>query len=461
MGAGLSAGTICGPEGEEFFPLCRHIVVVDDNADQNVSGKQGPQLVSTSRAARSAAAGLDAQESLAYMTMQERLHTRITDIQVEDASKALPLQSMQHQPGLVQKSPLPGDPHEPVVQDKLGLPPAAADSQDAGDDGEPQFNIDLAALIENNKDNEFLSRLLRGEDPGAVSMKFAQDGTAPKSNVANEATLVTESQDDVPRTGQDVHIDMMQESPIVTGPKGSTPDLPMRPVISGPSVQSRRPPTAAPFAQGFVPISASSGPKGRGTVNAFISGPRPGVPATAHVEDLQLAELDSIASTPPLGCERQLIEIALRKMFSKLETVAIDHIVDTFREWRLPPNVAIVQQGAPITTGPGLCILRDGVVDVLHRPKGAPAGIAELERVCTYDRTGQCFGELELIYNAPRPNGAPRKTHWSTIATRTHVTLWMITRDALQQEVLRSCYLGAEAAAWAPVTGVGNVLTMV
>jgi len=388
------------------------------------------------------------------MTMQERLHTKITGIQVEDTSKTLLLQSMHHKEEVGRTKPLPGDSNEPSVHDK------SADELHSDEDGEPRLNIDLAALIENNRDNEFLARLLQGDSPGADPRKIARDRSGAKPPITSEATLVTPSPGDASQ--QDVTTGITQESRTAIGLRGQTPDLPMRPVISGPSVQARRPPNTTPF-QGFVPMSAHTAGKGRGTTNISVGGQRQSSPARARVEDLRLADLASIGSNQPQNCERQLIELALRKMFSKLETVAIDHVVDAFREWRLPPNVAIVQQGAPITTGPGLCILKDGVIDVLHCPtgKGAPARSAELERVCTYDRNGQCFGELELIYNGPRPNGAPRKTHWATIATRTQATVWTITRDALQQEVLRSSYLGAEATAWAPVTGIGNVLTMV
>ena len=37
--------------------------------------------------------------------------------------------------------------------------------------------------------------------------------------------------------------------------------------------------------------------------------------------------------------------------------------------------------------------IQDGVIDVLHCPAGGTS-----EKVCTYDRCGQCFGELELFY---------------------------------------------------------------
>ncbi|CAE8653389.1 unnamed protein product, partial [Polarella glacialis] len=88
---------------------------------------------------------------------------------------------------------------------------------------------------------------------------------------------------------------------------------------------------------------------------------------------------------------------------------------------------------ASISTGPGLCVLIDGVVDVLHLPRGA----TESEKVCTYDRCGQCFGELELFYDSclPTPRGTSsggRKLHWATMATRTPVILWIVDKNALR-----------------------------
>eukprot|EP00971_Amphidinium_carterae_P221365 4394673-Amphidinium_carterae.1 len=177
---------LCGPEGEEFFPLCRHSVV-DENADPVRSGKPGAHVVSVSRAARSGAAGLDGQETMAYMTMQGRLHTKITGIQVEDTSKTLLLQSMHHKEEVGRTKPLPGDSNEPSVHDK------SADELHSDEDGEPRLNIDLAALIENNRDNEFLARLLQGDSPGADPRKIARDRSGAKPPITSEATLVTPS----------------------------------------------------------------------------------------------------------------------------------------------------------------------------------------------------------------------------------------------------------------------------
>merc|ERR1711956_159298 len=125
------------------------------------------------------------------------------------------------------------------------------------------------------------------------------------------------------------------------------------------------------------------------------------------------------------------IEAALRRMFRSLVPTSLEALTQAFREWRLPANAAIVKQAAPITTGPGLCVLLSGVVDVIHCPKGG----TQSEKVCTYDRCGQCFGEIELFFDSPRGQRNSRKSHWATIATRTPATLWTVSRSCLRATV--------------------------
>jgi len=141
---------------------------------------------------------------------------------------------------------------------------------------------------------------------------------------------------------------------------------------------------------------------------------------------------------PPGREQRRWIEAAVRRMFRALSPIALDEIVEGFREWRLPSSFAIVQQGSSIASGPGLCVLFEGVVDVLHLPKGG----SERDKVCTYDRLGQCFGELELLYDAPRGGGPGRKAHWATIATRTPATLWTVDREVLKGVVTAAALEG-------------------
>mmetsp|Transcript_9168 Transcript_9168/g.20428 ORF Transcript_9168/g.20428 Transcript_9168/m.20428 type:complete len:283 (+) Transcript_9168:62-910(+) len=139
------------------------------------------------------------------------------------------------------------------------------------------------------------------------------------------------------------------------------------------------------------------------------------------------ADESTIGTMPPSRLQSHLIEVAVKKMFA-LESSELESVILGFREWRLPANTCIVRQGTAITSGPGLSVLMDGIVDMfLATGKGPP------EKLCTYDRCGQCFGELAQLYTASSASvGAKRRTHWATIATRTATTLWVITRSAFQ-----------------------------
>lgn len=148
-------------------------------------------------------------------------------------------------------------------------------------------------------------------------------------------------------------------------------------------------------------------------------------PRTPLPTPRELPQIGELGNNTPGLEERRWIDAALRRMFQSLGPVALEFLVEAFREWRLPRAAVIVKQATPISIGPGLCVLFDGVVDVLHLPKGG----TENEKVCTYDRCGQCFGELELFYD----NGhSSRKLHWATISTRTPAVLWTVDRRALQ-----------------------------
>jgi hypothetical protein len=146
------------------------------------------------------------------------------------------------------------------------------------------------------------------------------------------------------------------------------------------------------------------------------------------VEPKEPADISAMGSRSPGREERRWIEAAVRRMFRALGPVTLGYVVEAFREWKLPQGVSIVVQNKPLTDGPGLCVLFDGVVDVLHKPLGSE----QFEKVCTYDRRGQVFGELELLYDVPRAVGAGRKSHWATIATRTPVTVWTVSRNVLR-----------------------------
>lgn len=179
-------------------------------------------------------------------------------------------------------------------------------------------------------------------------------------------------------------------------------------------------------------------------------------PVGALSNQMVPAESHALGTCPPGRDERRWIEAAMRRMFRSLGPPALESLTEAFREWKLPAAAVVVRQAAPISTGPGLCVLFAGVVDVLHRPKGS----TEAEKVCTYDRCGQCFGELELFYEPPRGVGGGRKEHWATIATRTPVTLWTVGREVLRGQLSRASANCAESGVESGVVGVPGFTVM-
>mmetsp|Transcript_43291 Transcript_43291/g.99781 ORF Transcript_43291/g.99781 Transcript_43291/m.99781 type:complete len:269 (+) Transcript_43291:44-850(+) len=149
------------------------------------------------------------------------------------------------------------------------------------------------------------------------------------------------------------------------------------------------------------------------------------VPADVLVD----ADESTLGLEPPTRLECRLIEMAVQRIFT-LDGQHLQELVSRFRQWELPANTSIVRQGAAISSGPGLTVLSDGVVDVFR----TNAEGDEQERLCTYDRSGQCFGELQLLYNSSVNTN--RRIHWATIATRTAATVWVISRSNFK-EVLK------------------------
>lgn len=154
------------------------------------------------------------------------------------------------------------------------------------------------------------------------------------------------------------------------------------------------------------------------------------VPSQHGCEAPPAADPALLGSEPPGVEDRRWIDATVRRMFRSLGPETLLQIANSFREWRLPASVAIQQQSAPISTGPGVCVLTSGVVDVFHHPLKAGE---EAQKVCTYDRCGQSFGDLELIYEPM--SSTPRKSHWASVVTRTPVVLWVVDRQLLQAAV--------------------------
>merc|ERR1719272_264914 len=69
---------------------------------------------------------------------------------------------------------------------------------------------------------------------------------------------------------------------------------------------------------------------------------------------LEPADMSQLGTKPPGREERRWIEAAVRRMFRSLGPAALEDITEAFREWKLQPCTAIVEQGKPVSVGPGL-----------------------------------------------------------------------------------------------------------
>eukprot|EP00971_Amphidinium_carterae_P278353 5525451-Amphidinium_carterae.1 len=126
-------------------------------------------------------------------------------------------------------------------------------------------------------------------------------------------------------------------------------------------------------------------------------------------------------------------------MFERINDCPQGRITACFKKWTVSAGTCFVSQGTSLAKGPCIFMLVDGVVDVWHVSR------IELEPqlVCTYDRWGQCFGELSELYihdtpSTRTPNTMTRKTHWATFAARTAAVLFVADRDVLRECMQRA-----------------------
>jgi cAMP-dependent protein kinase regulator len=81
-------------------------------------------------------------------------------------------------------------------------------------------------------------------------------------------------------------------------------------------------------------------------------------------------------------------------MFAALEPEQLARVIDAFEEVRLEEGSTVIREGDQVGDDErGLYVLEDGE---LHVHKGA------LGHVFTYSKQGDLFGDLALLYNAPR-----------------------------------------------------------
>mmetsp|Transcript_148504 Transcript_148504/g.262219 ORF Transcript_148504/g.262219 Transcript_148504/m.262219 type:complete len:350 (-) Transcript_148504:16-1065(-) len=116
-------------------------------------------------------------------------------------------------------------------------------------------------------------------------------------------------------------------------------------------------------------------------------------------------------------------------LFSALEKPALAAIIKAFKEHPVSGGTHVIEQGAEV--GPndaGLFIVESGRLEVFKGTSKQP--------VCTYDGFGQHFGELALLYRAPRA---------ATVVAVSDSLLWSIdghTFNALVRDAAEKAQLG-------------------
>jgi len=115
-------------------------------------------------------------------------------------------------------------------------------------------------------------------------------------------------------------------------------------------------------------------------------------------------------------------------MFSSImqDSKLLTQIIDAFEGPRsYEPGAPVINQGYMVSSGePGLFIIESGTLDVFKMSEGhPPPGI----KVFAYDSMGQSFGELALLYNAPRA---------ATVRASSDCVLWSIDRDTFNNCVI-------------------------
>eukprot|EP00929_Paragymnodinium_shiwhaense_P115011 TRINITY_DN8359_c0_g1_i1.p1 TRINITY_DN8359_c0_g1~~TRINITY_DN8359_c0_g1_i1.p1 ORF type:complete len:422 (+),score=171.99 TRINITY_DN8359_c0_g1_i1:125-1390(+) len=99
-------------------------------------------------------------------------------------------------------------------------------------------------------------------------------------------------------------------------------------------------------------------------------------------------------------------------IFSSLQKEDLETVIKAFMAHPVAGGEVVIQQGAEVNSEePALFVLEEGMADVFKKGIEDP--------VFVYDKAGQYFGELALLYNAPRA---------ATVKARTDCTLWAIDR---------------------------------
>lgn len=108
-------------------------------------------------------------------------------------------------------------------------------------------------------------------------------------------------------------------------------------------------------------------------------------------------------------------------LFSNLTTDALELFIDAMFEQRVPDGECVIRQGEP---GDNFYVAVQGEFDVFVTPEnGTP------KYSVTHIKPGGTFGELALMYNAPRA---------ATVKALTDSVVWGLGRTMFQQLVERN-----------------------
>ena len=103
-------------------------------------------------------------------------------------------------------------------------------------------------------------------------------------------------------------------------------------------------------------------------------------------------------------------------MFSNLDEHEAEIVIDAMEECKVPANDKIIQEG---DTGDELYVVESGQLDCYKKIDGQD------KMIKTYE-PGEAFGELALLYNAPRA---------ASIVSKTECLLWILDRQTFKHIV--------------------------
>jgi cAMP-dependent protein kinase regulator len=139
--------------------------------------------------------------------------------------------------------------------------------------------------------------------------------------------------------------------------------------------------------------------------------------------------------TPPVNpktdAQVDIVKSAMSKsfLFSSImqDVKLVGQIVGAFAgPHTYEAGAQVISQGDMVSSGePGLFIIESGTLDVFKKPEGGYTGLGT--KVFAYDSMGQSFGELALLYNAPRA---------ATVQASSSSVLWSIDRDTFNNCVI-------------------------